>query len=345
MKKNVIIAAAAISLMGLTACGGGQTSESPAETTKDAAVIVNTARMAYDDGIDEKLYHADVQYARSFKFIPQADGIATKVMIRPGQRVSAGQVLITCPIQNYQLQVEQHRAVYSDMQSKLAKKQALLKKGFVARQEVEDLELEVKNKAKEIRVFEEQYVVKAPFSGVVTDVSVKEGDQVVAGTQLFVLSETDQLSAEFFVTMDEAFLIKKGDSVTLELGSLPELQGRVAQKSTIMDDTRKAYRIRAEFKNQKAIALGGVTANIKMKLAGGGSALRVPLTAIASVGGKDIIYKCVDGHAVATPVRIVRIVGQQAVIEGNVEAGDEYVTVGIEKISDKSSINTMNAEL
>jgi len=91
--------------------------------------------------------------------------------------------------------------------------------------------------------------------------------------------------------------------------------------------------------------LGGVTANIKMKLAGGGSALRVPLTAIASVGGKDIIYKCVNGRAVATPVRIVRIVGQQAVIEGNVEAGDEYVTVGIEKISDKSSINTMNAEL
>jgi len=40
-----MIAAAAISLMGLTACGGGQTSEAPAETKEDVAVIVNTVRM------------------------------------------------------------------------------------------------------------------------------------------------------------------------------------------------------------------------------------------------------------------------------------------------------------
>lgn len=50
-------------------------------------------------------------------------------------------------------------------------------------------------------------------------------------------------------------------------------------------------------------------------------------------------------EAVATPVRIVRIVGQQAIIEGNVKPEDEYVTVGVEKISDKSAIKTMNSDL
>lgn len=211
---------------------------------------------------------------------------------------------------------------------------------------MEDLELEVKNKAKEIHILEEQYVVKAPFAGTITDVSIKEGDHVVSGTQLFILSETDKLAAEYFASMEEAFQIKEGDSVTLELGSsLPELQGRVTQKSTIMDDTRKAFRIKAEFSNQQAIAAGGITANIRMKLAGSGNSIRIPLTAIASVGGKDLIYKAAHGRAVATPVRIVRIVGQQAIIEGNVKPEDEYVTVGVEKISDKSAIKTMNSDL
>ena len=139
-----------IPLLGLASCGGNPTSQTPVENLKDAAIIVNTARIAYDDSSEEKLYHADLAYARSFKFAPQADGIATKVMIRPGQKVSEGQALIAYPIQNYQLQVEQQHTIYKDMLSKLEKQKVLLAKGFVARQAVEDLELEVKNKAKDI---------------------------------------------------------------------------------------------------------------------------------------------------------------------------------------------------
>ncbi|KKB49478.1 efflux RND transporter periplasmic adaptor subunit [Parabacteroides gordonii] len=345
MRKIGMIAGAIIPLLGLVACGSKAASEKTADKSQDTAVIVSTARIAFDDGSEEKLYHAEVQYGRSFKFAPQADGIATRVMIRPGQKVSEGQALIAYPAQNHQLQVEQQQAIYKDMQGKLEKQQALLAKGFVARQTVEDLELEVKNKAKEIRILEEQYVVKAPFSGTITDVSVTQGDHVVVGTQLFILSETDKLSAEFFASMDEALRIKEGDDVALELGSLPELQGKVTQKSTIMDDTRKAYRIRAEFNNQQAVAAGGVTANVRMKLTGSSNSIRVPLTAVASVEGKDLIYKCIHGQATATPVRIVRIVGQQAVVEGSVEPGDEYVIVGVEKISDKSAIKSMTSNL
>lgn len=344
MRKTGMIAGMMIPLLGLAACGGN-TSQDTAESPKETAVIVNTARIAYDDGSEEKLYHADLQYARSFKFAPQANGIATQVMIHPGQKVSEGQALIAYPIQNYQLQVEQQRTLYNDMQSKLEKQKALLAKGFVARQTVEDLELEVKNKAKEIRILEEEYIVKAPFSGTITDVSVRQGDHVVAGTQLFVLSETDKLVAEFFASAEEAFRIKEGNEVTLELGSLPELQGKVTQKGILMDDARKAYRIRAEFDNQQAIAVGGMTADIRMKLEGNGHSIRIPLTAIASVGGRDMIYRCVQGKAAATPVRIVRIAGRQAVIEGDVKPEDEYITLGVEKVSDQSPIKIMDTGL
>lgn len=152
MRKIGMIAGMAIPLLGLVACGSNAASENTADKSQDTVVIVSTARIAYDDGSEEKLYHADVQYVRSFKFAPQADGIATRVLIHPGQKVSEGQKLIVYPAQNHQLQVEQQQAIYKDMQGKLEKQQALLTKGFVARQTVEDLELEVKNKAKEIRI-------------------------------------------------------------------------------------------------------------------------------------------------------------------------------------------------
>ncbi|MCC8170482.1 MAG: efflux RND transporter periplasmic adaptor subunit [Parabacteroides sp.] len=344
MGKTGIIAGMLILLLGLAACGGNAPQHT-VEDSKDTAVIVNTARIAYDDSNEEKRYHAELQYARSFKFTPPTNGIATQVMIHPGQKVSEGQPLIAYPVQNYQLQVEQQQALYRDMLSKLEKQKTLLAKGFVARQTVEDLELEVKNKAKEIRILEEEYIVKAPFPGIITDVSVRQGDYVVAGTPLFVLSETDKLVAEFFASAEETFRIKVGDEVMLDMGSLPELPGKVTQKGILMDDARKAYRIRAEFDNRQAIAAGGITANIRMKLKGNGRSIRIPLTAIASVGGQDIIYQCVHGKAVATPVRIVRIVGRQAVIEGEIKPGDEYVTLGVEKISDQSAVKSMESDL
>lgn len=132
MRKIKMMVGMVIPLLGLASCGGNPTSQTPVENLKDAAIIVNTARIAYDDSSEEKLYHADLAYARSFKFAPQADGIATKVMIRPGQKVSEGQALIAYPIQNYQLQVEQQHTIYKDMLSKLEKQKVLLAKGFVA---------------------------------------------------------------------------------------------------------------------------------------------------------------------------------------------------------------------
>ena len=138
MRKIKMMVGMVIPLLGLASCGGNPTSQTPVENLKDAAIIVNTARIAYDDGSEEKLYHADLAYARSFKFAPQADGIATKVMIRPGQKVSEGQALIAYPVQNYQLQVEQQHTIYKDMLSKLEKQKVLLAKGFVARQAVEE---------------------------------------------------------------------------------------------------------------------------------------------------------------------------------------------------------------
>lgn len=340
MKKITIFTGVAASLFGLCACTGTTTPASATNTPDTTEIIVVTDTIAYSDGSEEKLYHADLQYARCFKFTPQTDGIATRVMIRPGQRVAEGQPLIAYPVQNHQLQIEEHRTIYNDLLVKLNKQKALLIKGFVAKQTVDDLELEVVNKAKELTRIEEQYVVKAPFSGTVTDVAVREGDHVAAGTPLFVLAQTDCLTAEFFASQEDVRQIKEGGHVELEADGLPTLSGKVTSKSLIMDDVRRAYRIQAEFPNRQGADLGGVTANVRIKQEGEERVIRVPLQAVASVGGEDIVYKSVAGRAVATPVRIVRIVGQQAVVDGNLRPGDEYVTLGAEKLTDRAILKT-----
>lgn len=341
MKKNTIFTGVVASLLSLCACTGNKRPVAVADTADSTNIIVVTDTIAYRDESEEKLYHADVRYARCFRFTPQTDGIATRVMIRPGQQVAEGQPLIAYPVQNYQLQVEQHRTVYNDLLVKLEKQKALLSKGFVAQQTVDDLELEAANKAKELKRIEEQYVVKAPFSGTVTDVAVREGDHVAAGTQLFVLAQTDCLTAEFFASQEDVRQIEEGSRVELEAGGLPVLPGKVTCKSLIMDDERRAYRIQAEFPNRQGAGLGGVTAKVRIKLAGEGRVIRVPLQAVASVGGEDIIYKSVAGRAVATPVRIVRIVGQQAVVDGNLHPGEIYVIQGAEKLTDQVILKTV----
>ena len=57
MRKIKMMVGMVIPLLGLASCGGNPTSQTPVENLKDAAIIVNTARIAYDDGSEEKLYH------------------------------------------------------------------------------------------------------------------------------------------------------------------------------------------------------------------------------------------------------------------------------------------------
>lgn len=340
MKKNIIFTGVVISLFSLCACTGNKQRGAVTDTSDSTKIIVVTDTIAYSDGSEEKLYHADLQYARCFKFTPHTDGIATRVMIRPGQQVFEGQSLIAYPVQNYQLQIEQQRMIYNDLLVKLEKQKALLARGFVAQQTVDDLELEAANKAKELRMIEEQYVVKAPFSGTVTDVAVREGDHIAAGTPLFVLAQTDKLTAEFFASQEDIRHIKEGGNVELEAGDLPMLTGKVTYKSLVMDDVRRAYRIQAEFPNLQDAGLGGVTAKVRIKLDGEDNVIRIPLQAVASVGGRDIIYKSVGGRAIATPVRIVRIVGQQVVVDGELQPGEIYVINGAEKLTDQAILKT-----
>lgn len=337
-KDNKFTAGILILMAAVSSCGGSNSTNTDTEAVKDTVVLVHTAKADKEDGMTDLTYFATVSYIREFEYAPQTDGIATDIRIRPGQKVTEGQVLVDYPVQGHALRVEQMREVIADLDTKLEKQKVLLSKGFVSKQAVEDIELELKGRRKELNLLEDMYLVKAPFSGTITDVAVTEGDHVAVGYPMFILAETDRLSAEFFVSYRELREIREGDETWLMLEEYDRMSGEVKHVSRTMDATRKAYRIRAEFPNPQGNALGGAIARVRVGVASAGNHVRIPLTAIASAGGQDIVYKFIGGHAVGIPVQIISIKGQWAVVEGALSQGEEYITEGIGKISDGTAV-------
>jgi multidrug resistance efflux pump len=69
------------------------------------------------------------------------------------------------------------------------------------------------------------YIITAPFSGMVADVNVKAGEQVTADTRAVSLADYSQWFVETTdVTELEVVSLSEGQLVTLRLDALPELE-------------------------------------------------------------------------------------------------------------------------
>lgn len=308
---------------------------------RQQVVNVTTDIIEYSDNERDQIFYAELNYDQNYIFVPETNGIAKKIMVSIGEKVLKNQPLIEYPNQNYELQVEQYESSLANMVIKLEKNRNLLSVGYISQQELDDLELEIENMTKQLQILKEQYIVKAPFHGIITNISTKEGDYIMAGESLFSLANSSVLNADIYVTVNDFIKIEVGDEVKAEISSFPQLKGKISSKSLEIDPIRKAYKIEAEFNNKDMLPIGGSMARINIQIKSDINQIMVPLTSIISDGFIDYIYQYKDKRAVATTVKIIEIIGSKAVITTSLKVGDEYIIKGGEKVINNALVNKL----
>src|SRR5215470_15062543 len=123
---------------------------------------------------------------------PQVEGYVTRILVKSGDRVTAGTVL---------LQIDPPKQELDNAQTTYDAAVAQLK----------SLEEQVKQQRAELRY----YSVVAPTGGVVGDIPVRVGDRVTVATLLTTVNEPGGLEAYIYVPADRARDLKMGMPVRL----------------------------------------------------------------------------------------------------------------------------------
>ncbi|HEX5683104.1 MAG TPA: efflux RND transporter periplasmic adaptor subunit [Ideonella sp.] len=346
-------------LATLSACnkgGGGAPAPSvaasaPAGAASTPPVGVTTVTAAQRDLAIELTATGTVAPLSSVDMRPQLTSVVSRVHIREGQFVKAGELLFTldsrtdeAKVAQAQAQVARDQAALADAQRQLTRSRELLAQNFISQGAVDANQAQVDAQTALVasdraalaaaRVALGYARVTAPSAGRVGTISVYPGSAVQANTTTLVtITQLDPIAVAFSLPqrhLADALAALPGGGARVS-ATLPEgagkLEGRLKFVDNLVDPASGTVKVKAVFDNGAGKLWPGAFVNIAMTARTLKDAVIVPQAAIIQSARGSIVYTVQGGKAEAKPVQLVHAEGEDAAVTG-VRAGDKIVLDG-----------------
>ena len=141
--------------------------------------------------------------------------------------------------------------------------------------------------------------LRAPYRGIVTELTVREGARVTPEMRLFTLADLSHVWVNIEVYANQLPWVKVGEPVELSLAFIPDRrwQGRIDYLYPTLNPQSRTVTARLLFDNTEGVLRPGMYANATIDAAESGKVLSVPREAVLRTGTQDIVILALDaGH-------------------------------------------------
>ncbi|MBN8566125.1 MAG: efflux RND transporter periplasmic adaptor subunit [Flavobacteriales bacterium] len=277
-------------------------------------------------------------------------GYVTKVHVKVGQKVSAGQLLVS--INNTDLQAKKAQVDAAILQATAgfnnAKKDydrfvALFNQQSASQKELDDMTARFEmakaglEGAKQMRnevMAQFNYAnITAPFSGVVTNTFIKEGDMANPGMPLVSVEGSGKLQVTAMVSESDISKIKQGMAVSVILKSLnKKVSGKVSEVSLSAKNTGGQYLVKVNLDEMDKTILSGMFVNVQFPIEKtsvaieGSEQVIVPTSALVKQGQLTGIYTVGSGNvAILRWLRIGKNYGDKVEVLSGLSSKEPYI--------------------
>lgn len=277
-----------------------------------------------------------------------------------GDRVFAGQVLmvleapeIVSQIANAKAKVQAQEAIYLSTKATYDRMvKADETKGAVAKDAVEQLKARklsdesqltaARSAYSEIRNINDYLVIRAPFSGIITDRSVDLGAYVgpMSKFPLLIIENNQKLRLNLSVPEANTPYIKVGDTIRFYVRSQPQIKhmALVSRKSGSLDAKLRSEKIEADFINKKNILKPYMVAETSIPLQNTEATFFVPKMAVVESGMGIYIIRVENGKTKNIPVSKGRIMDDKVEVFGELNQGDKILKMASEEIVEGTAV-------
>ena len=290
---------------------------------------------------------------------PQIDGVLTKLLVKEGQLVKAGDLLATIDDRSIRASLDQAKAQLGESQAQLQVALVNLKRykelsvdDGVSKQTydqqqalVNQLKATVQGNQAAIDLAEVQLSytqIRSPVTGRVGIRTVDEGNFLrMSDTQgLFSVTQIDPIAVEFSLpqqmlpTLQGLIAAEYPASVDAFLGADTEGEhsellgeGRLSLIDNQINSTTGTIRAKAEFRNSAQKLWPGQLVTIKIQTALDRNALAVPPTVVQRGLDSHFVYRVNGDKVDIVPVQVVYQDSERSILKG-VQPGDVLVSDG-----------------
>lgn len=304
-------------------------------------------------------YLATARSRRSTTLQPMVDGFVTRIAVKSGDRVRAGQAILEIDSGRQGAAVAGLESIRAAREADVAfarreaeRQRALLEAGAASASEAERARTDLETAEAQLRAVDEQireqsvelayYRVTAPTAGIVGDVPVRVGDRVTSSTVLTTIDSGRGLELYVHVPVKSAPDLRTGLPVRVvdDAGSTraetaidfvsPQVDGgtqTVLAKAALPDGSgfRPEEQVRARVVWSEE------------------PGFRIPVVAVSRIGGQNFAFVAeeADGRTVARQrtLRLGPVVGNDYVVLEGLSAGERLIVSGVQKIRDGAALD------
>ena len=366
MKKLMMLAALAATLVS---CGGGGGRPNFGDNEYPVTTVgASTADM-------QATYPASIKGVQDVEIRPKVQGFITRINVKEGQTVSAGQVLFELDNQTYQAQVRQAQAGVNTAQAQLNTAKLTYDNAVQLHKNkvIGDFELQSSQNTYETakaqlaqaeaalasaREMLSYCFVKSPASGVVGSLPFKVGNLVSGSNVLTNVSNNSTMEVYFSMTEKDVLEMSKASgNVTAAVQALPGVklrmadgtvyahEGKVAKASGVIDAATGTIQMIAVFSNPERMLKSGGSGTIIIPRVSS-NAIIIPQSCVTEVQNKKFVYTLgKDNKVKYTEITVdPQNDGNSYVVTSGLSKGDKYVTNGITKLTDGMEIVPITPE-
>jgi len=254
-----------------------------------------------------------LQAADEKALIFSLNGEIEEVLISEGKRVTEGEALVRLEKNQQELDYLKAKNTYE------------LIKTSGSESEINEQELNFQIAKKNL----EDTTLKAPFSGLITDVSVKSGDFIGSGNEVAYIIDDSSYEIEVAVNEIDSLEIKVGQEVIIILDAFQgrEFSGRVKEIHNYTQNVNGVVTLPVTVQLDKADKQfkPGFSALVEIIIGRAEGELLVPISAMLDRKGQQMVVKVVDNKPVFTPVKAGFSDGAYTAIEEGLAEGEEIV--------------------
>ncbi len=232
-------------------------------------------------------------------------GLIQECLVRPGDRVKAGQVLgrlfnkdvlaemelRATALESSEITIHQHEATLEVARAKLRRAEALISRNALSAQDFQIQQLEVKNAELELkaaiqgrRSAERQLQqskalvaareITSPHDGVVVEIYKNTGEAITAGSPIFKVVKVDRMRVTGYLDVSDAWHVRPKQTVRV----MPELEGvdlpierevfegQITFVDSEIDPKTRTCRVFAEVENRGDLLRSGLDCRMEIDL-------------------------------------------------------------------------------
>jgi len=185
------------------------------------------------------------------KVLAEAEGRVVTLEAEEGDRVSRGQVLAALDRDEAEIELAKAKVRATNARLAWERAQDTMEQGLIAREEFDRLTMEFEVAKQEVAEAEwrlSRTVIRAPFTGVVTERFINLGQHLRPGDEVFSVADFDPLIARIYLPEKDVLTLEEGRPVGMVLAadSSFRFDGRIRQISPVVDTATGTVKVTVE---------------------------------------------------------------------------------------------------